>query len=71
MSSDDKHIDYIKTLDDMNKFLSAPLAIATRFLNETESITTIRIYTDKNKPSETKKVLTCLKSRAEEGLSQL
>ncbi len=67
----DKHIDYIKTIDDMNKFLSASLAIATRNLNDSESIITIRLHTDKNKPSETKQVLTCLKNWAEEGLSQL
>ena len=73
MSSDnDKHIDYAKTLDDMNTFVSATeLAIATRNLNDSESITTIRIHIDKNKPSATKQVLTCLKNWAEEGLSQL
>lgn len=67
----DKHIDYIQTLKDMDKFLSASIAIATRNLNDSESITTIRIHMDKNKPSETKQVLTCLKNWAEEGLSRL
>ena len=64
-------LDKAEMIANMDNFLSASMVIATRNLNDSESITTIRIHIDKNKPSATKQVLTCLKNWAEEGLSQL
>ena len=64
-------LDKAEMIANMDNFLSASMVIATRNLNDSESITTIRIYMDKNKPSEAKQALTCLKNWVEEGLSQL